>query len=201
MIKKLPIWLVYSRVVAGLLILLLAWLGAEWSRGVIVALMVYGLISDFFDGYIARRVGVSAERLRRLDSTVDQFFWLAVMLGSYWLSPQFYKDHWLSITLLIGLEAAAYVISFVRFKKEVATHALASKLWVLTLLFTFVEVVLRGNSSWVFTICFWVGVVSRLEIIAILLLIKKWVNDVPTIYHAIQLRQGKTIKRNKIFNG
>lgn len=201
MIKKVPIWLIYSRVVAGLFILLLAWMGKPSLNVWIVGLLVYGLVSDFFDGFIARRVGVSEERLRRLDSTVDQFFWLSVTLGCYWLSPQFFNDHWWQISILIALEAIAYLISFLRFRKEVATHALASKLWVLILLFVFIEVVLTSNSSWLFQLCFWVGVVSRLEIIGILLLVREWVNDVPTIYHAIQLRKGKTIKRNKIFNG
>jgi CDP-diacylglycerol--glycerol-3-phosphate 3-phosphatidyltransferase len=34
-----------------------------------------------------------------------------------------------------------------------------------------------------------------------LLVLKKWTADVPSFYHAIQLRKGKEIKRNKYFNG
>ena len=40
-----------------------------------------------------------------------------------------------------------------------------------------------------------------IEIIAILLVIKDWTNDVPSLYHAIILRQVKKIMRNKFFNG
>jgi CDP-diacylglycerol--glycerol-3-phosphate 3-phosphatidyltransferase len=49
--------------------------------------------------------------------------------------------------------------------------------------------------------CFYVGMISRLEIIAILFLLRRWTNDVPSVYHAVLLRKGKEIKRHKLFNG
>jgi CDP-diacylglycerol--glycerol-3-phosphate 3-phosphatidyltransferase len=52
-----------------------------------------------------------------------------------------------------------------------------------------------------FELCLWIGLATRLEILAIVFTLKKWTNDVPTIYHAVKLRQGKEIKRNKLFNG
>lgn len=201
MIKQLPFVLVYSRLPAGTIIVLLAWLTPSYYKEWIVALMVYGLVSDFFDGFIARRVGASTERLRRLDSGIDQFFWLCIIAATVLIAPEFYKDNWWQVGLLALAESVAYVISYIRFRKEVATHAIASKIWVLTLLLMFTQLVLSGSSTWGFQLCFWVGLVSRLEIIGILLIIPEWVNDVPSIYHAVQLRQGKEIKRNKIFNG
>lgn len=163
--------------------------------------MIWGVISDFFDGFIARRVGTSTEKLRKADSNVDQVFWIAVIASTMLVAPSFYAENLLEILVLLFLETTAYVICFIRFKKVVATHAIASKLWVLTLLGMLIEVVLFGSSGILFTICFWVGLISRLEIIAIMLLLRKWTNDVPGIYQAIQLRKGKEIKRNKIFNG
>ena len=201
MLKQLPFILVYSRLPADALIILLAWSVPAYYREWIVVLMVYGLVSDFFDGFIARRVGASTEKLRRLDSGIDQFFWVSVIAATIIITPEFYKEHIWQVSALALAEALAYVISYIRFRKEVATHAIASKFWVLTLLFTFVQLVLYGWSGWVFQLCFWVGIVTRLEIIGILLLIKEWVNDVPSIYHAVQLRKGKPIKRNKLFNG
>lgn len=201
MMRNVPIALVYSRIVAAAIILLLCWFDKPEYRYWVIGLVVYGVVSDFFDGFIARRIGVSAEKLRRLDSSIDQVFWLSIVLGSYWLAPEFYKNNWAQIVVLVGLEVIAYVISFARFGKEVATHAIASKFWVLTMLIFFIDLILHSDATWSFQLCFWVGVITRLEIIGILLLLKEWVNDVPSIYHALQLRKGKTIKRNKIFNG
>jgi CDP-diacylglycerol--glycerol-3-phosphate 3-phosphatidyltransferase len=48
---------------------------------------------------------------------------------------------------------------------------------------------------------FWIGILTRVEVIAILLVLKEWTNDVPTLYHAVRLRQNKLIRRNKFFNG
>ncbi len=201
MLKQLPFILVYSRLPAGALIILLAWQMPGYYREWIVALMVYGLVSDFFDGFIARRVGASTEKLRRLDSGIDQFFWISVIVATIIITPEFYKSYKLQVGLLALAEVLAYIISYIRFRKEVATHAIASKFWVLTMLFTFIQLVVSGWSGWVFQLCFWLGIVTRLEIIGILLLIREWVNDVPSIYHAVQLRRGKPIKRNKVFNG
>lgn len=202
MIRNIPIALVYSRVVAAVILLLLCWFGdSTLYRYWVVSLIVYGVVSDFFDGFIARCIGVSEEKLRRLDSSVDQVFWLSVALGSYWLVSEFYRDNWIKIAILVMSEVMAYAISFFRFRKEVATHAIASKLWVLTLLVFFIDLILNSSATWSFHVCFWVGIVTRIEIISILLLLKEWVNDVPSIYHAIQLGKGKSIKRNKIFNG
>jgi len=83
----------------------------------------------------------------------------------------------------------------------VATHAIASKVWVLIMFFTLLEIMSRGNSGTLFQIWLYIGLVTRLEIIAILLLLRQWTNDVPSVWHAVMLRQGKEIKRNKLFNG
>jgi hypothetical protein len=103
--------------------------------------------------------------------------------------------------LLLGAEALTYMISYLRFRKEVATHAILSKVWTLTILATLIQVISTCSSAWIFTTCFYIGLITRIEIIAILFTIRKWENDVPSLYHAILIRQGKPIKRNKLFNG
>jgi CDP-diacylglycerol--glycerol-3-phosphate 3-phosphatidyltransferase len=66
---------------------------------------------------------------------------------------------------------------------------------------TLLEIVLHCKSTVLFSLCFYIGIASRIEILAILLVLKEWTNDVPSIYHALQLRKGKAIKRNTLFNG
>lgn len=199
--KHIPLILLYSRIPAALAMLLLAWWQPDGFRGYIVAILVYGVVSDFLDGFTARMWYISTESMRKADSNVDQLFWIAAMAATYLVAPEFYHTYlWYIITLAV-LEALAYLISYIRFRNVVATHAILSKLWVVTMLATFIQVILTGQSGWIFMVCFWVGLVSRIEIIAIMLLLKEWVNDVPGIYQALQLRKGKDIKRNKIFNG
>ncbi len=199
--NKIPFALIWFRLAAGLLIILLAFTSITTGRQWIVFLMTTGLLSDIFDGMIARRLNVSTQGMRRLDSSVDQVFWLCIMVATYKMAPDFYADNWIQIVMLLVAEALCYAISYLRFRKEVATHAIASKIWTLILFATLIDVVLNSASGWLFQVCFYFGMITRLEVMSILLLIKEWTNDVPSVYHAILLRNGKPIKRNKMFNG
>ncbi|OMP75378.1 hypothetical protein BW716_30565 [[Flexibacter] sp. ATCC 35208] len=60
---------------------------------------------------------------------------------------------------------------------------------------------LSCNAGILFQCCFYFGLATRLEIILILFIIRNWYNDVPTVYHAVLLRKGREIKRNRLFNG
>jgi len=163
--------------------------------------MIWAILSDIFDGIIARRLNISTQKLRRLDSSIDQIFWICTLLGIFLICKDFFKENYSKIIIILALEACTYLISYIKFKKEVATHAISSKFWTLTILAALIQIVLTCQSTLIFNICIFLGIITRLEIIGILLIIKQWTHDVPSIYHAILLRQGKQIKRNKLFNG
>jgi phosphatidylglycerophosphate synthase len=201
LLHLIPSVLIYSRLVFGFVILFLVVSQVDSYRMIIAVLIVLGLISDIFDGIIARKLNISSQKFRRLDSSVDQVFWICCVIGAYLVCPDFFKAHWIKLLILVIVEALTYVVSFVRFKKEVATHAISSKFWALSIMAALIQVILSCNSLIVFDICFWLGIITRIEIIAILLIIKEWTNDVPSVYHAFLLRKGKEIKRNKLFNG
>lgn len=198
---RIPILLVYSRLLISILLVALAIYYPATPAWVHISLISYGLLSDVFDGIIARRLGVSTQKMRRLDSAIDQVFWLSVLIVTYILHPVFYKEHYVQIIIILAIEALTYIVCYLRFRKEVATHAIASKFWVLTIFATIIEVLATGNSHILFFICFCVGIITRLEILAIILILREWTNDVPSVYHAVQIRNGKEIKRNKMFNG
>ncbi len=196
-----PKALIWSRLGIGILILLLTLLDASLSKGLTIALFSIGFASDIFDGIIARRLNVSTVHLRRLDSVVDQAFWLMIATSLFIQYKPFFVDNSVKMFLLVGIEAMTYLVCYVRFRKEVATHAISSKVWVLLLFATLIQVMRIGDSNVLFEICFYVGMITRLEIIVILLLLRNWTNDVPSVFHAMRLRRGAEIRRNKWFNG
>jgi phosphatidylglycerophosphate synthase len=201
MLNRLPLALIYSRLLIGLLLVVLSYYHAPHYGAVAVVLLLTGVLTDVFDGIVARQLGVSTQMLRRLDSIIDQIFWLLVVLATYVACPVFFSEHGGQLGLLLGLEALTYAVSFLKFKKEVATHSFAAKAWVLVSFAALVQVSLSCQAGWLFQLSFVVGVLSRLEIIGILLVLKVWASDVPTLYHATQLRQSKEIKRHKLFHG
>ena len=199
--EHIPKTLIYSRLVLGGLIILFSIIQVDHYNTIAIAILTTGLLTDIFDGIIARQLNVSNEKLRRLDSSVDQVFFIAVAVATYIQCPGFFETNAVKLLILLGAEALTYVICFFKFRKEIATHTLGAKAWTLLLFATLAQVILQCESVLLFDICFWIGMVTRLEIIAIILALKKWTSDVPGFYHALKLRKGKEIKRHKMFNG
>jgi len=198
--KNLPIALIYSRLVIGLLLVGLAWLDVPHFAIIAAMLISVGLLTDIFDGIVARQLKVSTEKLRRLDSGVDQIFWGLVIATAYVRCEAFFAANATKLLLLLAFEGLTYLLSFLRFGKEVATHSWAAKLWVLVSFGALLQVITSCGSGVVFEACFYIGLLSRLEIIAIILALRQWANDVPSLYNALRLRQGKPILRHKLLN-
>ena len=199
--KNIPLILIYSRLFIGFGIIILSVLHIDHYAFLSISLLTIGLLTDVFDGIIARKLNISSEKLRRLDSGIDQVFFISVAIATYIQCPDFFKLNLVKLIVLFSAEALIYLVSYIRFKKEIATHSIGAKIWTLILFATLVEIMVHCKSVVLFELCLWIGLLTRLEILAIILILKKWTNDVPTIYHAIKLRQGKEIKRNKLFNG
>ena len=197
-LETIPAGLMYMRLVFGFVILYVSYYQMNSFRLIIVALIVFGVLTDIFDGIIARKLNISSQRLRRMDSSIDQVFWICTLIGAFVICTGFFKMNSIKLLILLTVEGLTYVVSFIKFKKEVATHAILSKIWTLTIMGSLIQIVWSCNSVILFNLCFYLGIISRVEIIAILLILKDWTNDVPSVYHAILLRQGKKIKRNKL---
>lgn len=198
---QIPKLLIFLRLVIGLTIIVLSSFHIDNYKAIAITLLTIGLLTDIFDGIIARQLNISTQKLRRLDSTIDQVFFISVAVATYIQRPEFFTTNILKLSILIGVEALTYLISFLKFRKEIATHSIGAKVWTLLLFATLIQIIVQGQSTILFNLCFWIGLLTRLEIIAIILTLKKWTNDVPSFYHSLKLRQDKEIKRYKMFNG
>lgn len=199
--SRLPALLICSRIIIGFVLIWLSCLHVNKYSTIAITLLSIGLLTDILDGIIARQLNISTQRLRRMDSAADQVFYLSVAVATYIQCPSFFKNHIPTLSVLLATEAIMYIISFIKFRKEIATHTIGAKIWSLFLFASLVQVMAGCHSDIIWPICFWIGMITRAEIIAIILILKKWTNDVPSVYHAVKLRQGKAISRNKLFNG
>lgn len=179
--KHLPFLLVYSRIVMAILIVIITWMGLQNTANLIVAFMTIGLITDILDGVIARRVGVATEKLRVWDSNVDQFFWIVVISCIFYLHFPFIREHYLPIAAIVILETSAYLISYLKFKRTIATHSYMAKFWTLTLLAFLIDMTLHSHSNVAFKLCVLFGIISRIEIILIIWSLKNWTTDVHSL--------------------
>lgn len=199
--KHVPLLLIWLRLAIGIFLIIFSLSPTPYFSVVAITLTSIGLLSDIFDGIIARHLGISTTQLRRLDSIIDQAFWFSIVAACYIRYPIFFHTNSVKILFLIAAEVFVYLVCYIKFKKEVATHAISSKLWTLILFATLIQVVATSTSTLLLNICVITGIITRVEILLIILIIPHWTNDVPSVYHAVLLRKGKAIKRNKIFNG
>ena len=199
--SRVPIALIYSRLILGFFVSGVSLARVDGYRFIAITLFSIGLLTDILEGIIARRLKTSTQKLRRLDSTVDQVFFVSFVVATFVQCPGFFKANLTKLLILLGLESLTYIVSFIKFKKEIATHSIGAKIWTLFLFATLIQVTIECQSYMLFNFCFWIGILTRLEIVAIIVTLKKWTNDVPTLYHSLQLRNDKKIKRHKLFNG
>ncbi|WP_281230910.1 CDP-alcohol phosphatidyltransferase family protein [Flavobacterium gelatinilyticum] len=198
--KNIPVLLIAFRLLLGPVLIILTYNFGSEIRKELVVLIFLGLLTDIFDGIIARREGVSSEKLRRMDSQTDLVFWLCVAWCSWLLNPEIIKDNAAAIVVIFIMEGLTYVFSFMKFGKETCTHAFLSKLWGITLLLAFVGMIGFGYSGITFSLAVVFGIVGHIDVLLIILILPKWTFDVPSCYHAYLIRKNIPFKKNKLFN-
>jgi CDP-diacylglycerol--glycerol-3-phosphate 3-phosphatidyltransferase len=174
----------------------LSWLKIPHYTIIALVLLTAGLLSDILDGIIARKLGIATDKLRRQDSNVDQVFYIGYAIATYLECPDFFSRHWLQLLTLGIVEGMAYLICFIKFKKEIATHTYGAKLWSLFIFAALIQITLQCDSTWIFAVFFWLGLITRIEIISIILLLKKYTIDIPSVFHAFRLINGTDQKKD-----
>lgn len=184
--RSLPLLLVLLRAALAPVLVLLA---LFYPSGVAFgACLVAALLSDYFDGVIARRLGVATVTLRRLDSAADSLFYIAAAFAVWHLQPEAILSRQGELMLLAGLEVVRYVLDLAKFGREASYHMWSSKLWGLFLFAGFMSLLAFGADSIFVSLMVYIGIVADLEGIAISLALRRWQADVPTLVHAVRLR-------------
>lgn len=160
----------------------LMWASLRYPRPGFVPLLLLGLLSDIFDGVIARKLKVDYSWLRRLDSIVDVIYYLCV-LGAIWLvAAETIRKSWWPLTLLLGSEIACIAVGFARFRSFPATHCNTAKLYGLGLFCAFAGVLGFGLGAWVFAALTVIGLVANAEVLLVLFLSKSAPVDVRSVF-------------------
>src|SRR5215475_8317570 len=151
--NRIPIALIYSRLFIGLALIVLSVIEISNYKTAAIILLSIGLLTDIFDGIIARRLNISTQKLRRLDSTIDVVFFISAGVATYLQCPTFFQANTFKLTTLLGFEGLTYLVSFLKFKKEIAIHSIGAKIWTLFLFATLVQVISTCQSVILFNIC------------------------------------------------
>jgi phosphatidylglycerophosphate synthase len=153
------------------------------------AVVLLAFVSDYFDGVIARRLGVATPALRHFDSRADLVFYATAAWTVWMRRPDVARSVAIPALAVIGLDLTRHVFDFTKFGRDVAYHAWSSKAWGLSLALALILLLGFGVTRPLVPIAVWLGIIAQVEGLLISVILPRWTTDVPTIFHAIDLKK------------
>lgn len=163
---------------------------SQLSRnGLLLAACVgLALLSDVFDGVLARRWRLDTAALRRWDTRADTFFYACVLVVVLLRCPDAFQRRWPLIAALIAAEAAQHLVAVIKYRRHASYHSILSKIWGLLLAAAMIALLGWGVDNWFLDLAIAWGILCNLQGLAMTLLLPAWHRDVPTLFHAWRLR-------------
>jgi phosphatidylglycerophosphate synthase len=164
----------------------IAWHGAPTP---FLVLLAASLASDVLDGFLARRLGCASTLGAQLDSWGDLATYASLPLFAWWLWPELLRAQslWLGVALVAF--AAPTLVGWLRFRRLTSYHTWGAKL-TSVLMGIGALVLFTGGPAWPFHVATAALVLEAVEELAITALLPAWRADVPTLWHALALREG-----------
>lgn len=165
---------------------------AGWSGLALAAMVIAALLSDIFDGVLARRWKCDTAAVRLFDSMADNVFYLGCATALWMREPQLMRCFAVPVGIVLGIEALKFVFDFVKFGKPSSYHSYLAKTWGLVLATT-VVMSFAMHASLPLRIAWWaslaLGVVACLEGLMMSLIMPEWRHDLKTLWRARALRR------------
>jgi phosphatidylglycerophosphate synthase len=160
-----------------------------WNGSAMAGLIVTALLSDIFDGVLARRWHCDTAAVRLFDSMADTFFYAGVVVALWVGKPAVWASWRGPVLGLLGIEAVRIAFDLAKFGKPASYHSYLAKTWGLVLAAAIVTVFAAGHATVLLTAAIALGVACNVEGIAMSLMLPVWQNDVKTLAVAWRLRR------------
>jgi phosphatidylglycerophosphate synthase len=192
-----PITLTKSRLILGPLVLILTVLQAPWET--ICVTLVLGVLSDIFDGVLARKWKLVTPELRVADSRADGVYSLCLVTAICVGNIRAVIAFWPWLVLLSLLEFITTSIDYKRYGKPSSHHAYSAKIWALSFFALAVAGICFHRIQPYLIVCVLLGVINNIEGYIIRALLPLWAHDVSGIPAARRLRQVQLAQIEKHF--
>lgn len=149
---------------------------------------ILAILSDIFDGILARRWQVSTPRLRQTDSWADIWLFCCLALCTWLVYPQVIMAFRIPLLIAIAAQFTLFIINLIKFQKFPSFHTYTAKAWGLMLLVATIALFGFGyaNTLWLAIAACWLNTVEE---IAMTLILPEWQCDILSIFHALKLRR------------
>jgi phosphatidylglycerophosphate synthase len=172
---NLPTLLTLSRVVAAPFLVVAAWADA---RSTFLVVLCWGVLSDAFDGPIARTLNSASARGAMLDSASDVVFYVSVVVGAMRLYPTLLeRAPWLP-WILGAAWGAPIVFGLIKFRRLTSYHTALARASLAALLTSFFVFLISGWAG-PLTVALILFALSAIDEIIITALLDVHRSDVP----------------------
>lgn len=184
-VRNLPNLLSLVRIFCVPALVVLAALGRETA---FTWVLIPALLTDIADGLIARVFHLESRLGALLDSVADTSLLFASVYGIWALHPEVIESHPVLCGLAVGLWVLENVLSFARYGRLSSFHTYASKVTA-NLFGLFIGVLfLVGFHPWMLYVAAGASILSSLEELTILAVLREWRADVRGLWWVLGRR-------------
>ncbi|HTC73986.1 MAG TPA: CDP-alcohol phosphatidyltransferase family protein [Edaphobacter sp.] len=168
---------------------LIAGAACFWNGFVLAGMVVGALVSDIYDGVLARRWRCDTAGVRLFDSMADTVFYLCMAVALWVSEPQLWRSYGGLLVVLLVLELVRFTFDFAKFGKPASYHSYMAKLWGLVMAVAVIAVFALDRSNVLVPTALVLGILCNLEGLAMSLVLPVWRKDVKTFAVAWRIRR------------
>lgn len=191
--RRHPAWLRHvPNVLSGaraLAVPVLLVLALEEQRVAFTWVLIPALLSDVFDGWIARAFGLESKLGAALDSVADSLMLFVSVYGIWVFHPEVIREHAWLCGIAVGLWALEDLLALARYGRLSSFHTYLSKV-VANLLGLFIGwLFLFGFEPWMLHLAAGTSIVASLEELVLLRVLPEWRADVRGLWWVLRERR------------
>ena len=192
--RRHPAWLRHvPNVLSGaraLAVPVLLVLALEEQRVAFTWVLIPALLSDIFDGWIARAFALESKLGAALDSVADSLMLFVSVYGIWVFHPEVIRGHAWLCGIAVGLWALEDVLALARYGRLSSFHTYLSKVVANLLGFFIGWLFLFGFEPWMLYLAAGTSIVASLEELALLRVLPEWRADVRGLWWVLRERRG-----------
>jgi CDP-diacylglycerol--glycerol-3-phosphate 3-phosphatidyltransferase len=185
-LRRVPNVLSGARALAVPVLLVLAVLERETAY---TWVLIPALLSDIFDGWIARAFGLESKLGATLDSVADSLMLFVSVYGIWVFHPEVIREHAWLCGVAVGLWALEDVLALARYGRLSSFHTYLSKVVANLLGFFIGWLFLFGFEPWMLYLAAGTSIVASLEELALLRVLPEWRADVRGLWWVLRERR------------
>lgn len=164
-----------------------AWTG---KPNLFLVLLACSLLSDFIDGFIARKLNQASELGGKLDSWGDFATYMTVPICAFLLWPDLVQQEASFVLIVVASYGIPVAIGFLKYSRLTSYHTWGAKLSAV-LVGTTAFILFMGGPVAPFRFATVVLALAEFEELAITAILPTWQANVPSFWHARRLLRGK----------